>query len=236
MKLSTYHSFLLAATLSLLLAGSSHASADIIVITGGDPGEGYAPFSSNIFAAVNTGSSNSYTLQGVTFTSTDPHISITSTDAINSGSSYLYFGNSTADDLALSNIGGTDIYNVGTGAITLTISGLTVGTTYQLDSFSGLNTNYVARNMVVSALGATTVTDATPGDYIGDGHLYDFRQILQPNSFGVITVTYTAPDLGDATLNGFSIAATPEPSATALLGLGLLLVGWLSRIRPFTHR
>ena len=51
------------------------AAASTITLSGGDPGEGYAPLGTT-FAAVNVGEALAFTVQGVNFAVSDPRISL----------------------------------------------------------------------------------------------------------------------------------------------------------------
>jgi len=218
--------------LAFLAFGFISARADIIVVTGGDLGEGYAPLPVT-FAAIDVGSTTSYTVQGVTFVASDPHLSLTSTDTIGNQPSYITLSPTpTTDDVNMANLIANMKYGEGAD-LTLTITGLTVGTTYQLDTISGWQVNYSSNVMTSSAAGATTVVDSmSGGQKLGDGKVYDFRQTLQPDGTGKIVITYSSTNgFNDSSLDAFSITTTPEPSAGLLLGLGLLTVGGFCRWR-----
>ena len=62
-------------TTALLAVAATSAQAATITVTGGDPGEGYAPLAS-VFAAVNAGGAGGLTVQGVTFAASSPNITI----------------------------------------------------------------------------------------------------------------------------------------------------------------
>lgn len=232
--------FSIALYLGLLGASASSAHAQIFQVTSGDPGGGYDP-QAVTYAALNLGGSGTLTLQGVTFTNSNPNVAITTTPYyFDTGPTDLFLPTTTPNDASLTTLASMAFFGAPysyTGAsLVLTISGLTVGTTYQLDTFSGLQDNYGARDLSIVAAGATTETLASSGGLIGNANFYDLKQSLQPDSSGVITVTYSdgpIPNMSFA-LSGLSItspASAPEPSTWALLGVGLALLGFAARRR-----
>ena len=207
---------LLTPLLALTLATAT-SQASLIPLTGGDPGEGFAPLPFTI-AAVNLGSPVGFTVQGVNFAASSPNITFTAPFAVET--SYNPFAPTTANDSALRAIGATQIFNV--APFTLTISNLALGTLYQVDSFIGGVTNTATEQ--VSALGLTPANDVVPLSTAGV--FYDVRQTLQPDATGKIVLTYSASSSVGAFspfLNGISVTsaappAVPEPG-TALAGV-----------------
>ena len=212
-----------------LCAGSAFTSrAALVALTGGDPGEGFAPLALT-FAAVNFGSPVGFTVQGVNFAASSPNITFTAPFAVET--TYNPFAPTTANDAALRAIGATQIFSL--APFTLTISNLDLGTLYQVDSFIGAAFN--AATEQVSALGLTTANDAVP--LSPAGVFYDVRQTLQPDATGKIVLTYAATSAGTVRtfLNGISVTSAappivPEPG-TALFGLALLGTALTRRAR-----
>src|SRR5262249_34581293 len=108
----------LAGALVLSTTLSVPAAASTITVTGGDPGEGYAPLPIT-FAALNLGSAAVFTVQGVTFGASDPRISLSSVTTSNENVASL---GASANDLALLSVVQSSVGNL--GPITVTITGL----------------------------------------------------------------------------------------------------------------
>ncbi len=209
---------LLTLTATLFAGAALTSHAGLVPVTGGDPGEGYAPLAST-FAAVDLAGAGGFTVQGVNFTASDANITLSAPFARTT--TYIPFASTTANDAALRAIIQTEVFN--TAPFTLTISGLALGTLYQVDSFIGENANIATEQ--VSALGLTAANDSVPLNSLGV--LYDVRHTLQPDVTGKIVLTYSATGGGVAPfLNGISVTSAappvvPEPG-TALFGLALL--------------
>jgi len=213
----------------LCLAGtivSVPAAASTITLTGGDSGEGYAPLATT-FAAVNLGEAAAFTVQGVTFAATDPHISLS---AVTNGSMNVANLGASANDIALQSVFHSSVGN-DTGPLTVTITGLTPGVTYQLDYFVGYQG--AGRTELFSSVGSATVNDSLVYPTIGvGGPAMDVRQLVVPTAGGTIvttiSITSPAPDFGTI-INGFSVTTgpvttptVPEPASMLLVGSGIV--------------
>jgi hypothetical protein len=223
--------------LAVALAAAASADASITIVTGGDAGEGFAPLPL-IYAAAVYGGTPAQTVQGVTFQTSNPNLTLSYSGSLYTYQTGLYLTGSSADDIAMRNIASYNTYT-GTGTLTLTITGLDPATTYQVDSLAGLASNFSARVMNVTATGATTVTDAMSGaQTLGDNNLYDYSQTLKPNASGTIIMTYQiangppSPVISGVVVSS-AAASVPEPASGLCCGLGALLLAggrrWRSR-------
>jgi len=205
-----------------IFAAAPSATAGIVILNGGDAGEGYAPLS-QFFGAVDFGGLGGMSVQGVAFTASNPNFTLSTTT--NQAGIYptAPFTVTTADDSSLLAIARTSVYN-NPGPITLTIGGLTVGTLYQVDSFVGLDTTFSGRTESITATGAIVLNDSVA---IGTGStsLFDIRHLLAPDAAGNITMNYAATGFPAPNINAVSVtsvtSAVPEPT-TALFGVALL--------------
>ena len=203
------------------------AAASTITVTGGDPGEGYAPLGTT-FAAVNLGEALAFTVQGVNFAVSDPRISLSAGAPSNQNVANL---GASANDLALQEVIHSSVLN--SGPITVTITGLAVGITYQLDYFVAYQG--AGRTQQFSSTGLSTVIDSLVYPTIGvPGPTMDVRQLLVPNAAGMIVTTISitdpAADFGSI-LNALSITTgpvvgpgpvVPEPASMLLVGTGIV--------------
>ncbi|MEZ0253993.1 MAG: hypothetical protein ACAI37_01880 [Chthoniobacter sp.] len=222
--------------LALALVGAVSAHASINIVTGGDAGEGFAPLPL-IYAAVVYGGTSAQTVQGVNFLTSNSNFTLGYSGPLYTYTTGMAVSGSSANDIALSSIASHQTYT-GTGTLTLTIFGLDPTTTYQIDSLSGLQVNYSARTMNVTATGASTITDVMSGaQQLGDGNFYDFSQTLKPNASGVITLTYQitsgppSPGISGVVVSS-ATASVPEPASALCCGLGALLLAGTRRRRP----
>jgi hypothetical protein len=218
--------WIVAAAMAGLCVFTAPAQASTISMTGGDPGEGYAALSST-FGALDLGGVGGFVVQGVNFTASDPHIALS---PVLAGQAVFFDLGDTPNDNSLDSILFTVVFQQ-PGPITVTVTGLTVGTSYQFDYFLGL----IGGNRTVqfSAAGITTIVDTAV--LSGDGAALDVRQLIAPDAAGQVTVTVSAiagfPSPIMSALSITSDQATPIPEPASFLLLGTAFAGVMLRHR-----
>lgn len=267
------HQALLVAVTAGIVLGQA-ASASVVALTNGGPAGGLSLDAANVVAAQDAVSSAEATasspntvptevVQGVTFNSSQGGVNVSITYDPAPGDSGIFTPEtpdqfSTSDPnnaplLAIDNAG--LLYNSHSKPapqITATITGLTPGGTYTIDSLASVlgYGNYqggAGRSEIVSA-GPTALTPtATDQADIFNGNLYDIHQTGVVATGGTIVVTYSGtanpayqnggtgqysndewPNDG-AVLTAVIVTQVPEPASLGLLTLGGL--GLLARRR-----
>jgi hypothetical protein len=207
---------------SLGLAAASHAN--VITVTSGQAGGGVVINPARVVAAVDAfgQQGNTNVVQGVTFTTTNPHVSISQAyggqvsgggpNAIGS-----FDGSVNPNDVALTNIDRSIIY----GGQTITLSGLTPNGAYNLQLLT-TDGGYNERMEDFTING--THTDTVD---VQVGQTYNVTNLVHADGSGTITVLMSEnlsnPNLQDPnpTLAAV-ILSTPEPSSLLLGGLGVV--------------
>ncbi len=210
------------AIISVTLFGFTAArSAVIVQLDGGDPGEGYSPLA-NVIAVESFGQPNpNLPVQGVGFNTNADSINITSI----TGSLFGGFGfpsETTANDVNLGDAIGGIIFN--SVSLSIEITGLNVGQTYQIDSFFALlggSTRYFSIDTVGSTTSVGTGTLTSP--FLA----YILTESMMPDSLGNINITYSAFTDSSETITDFPVlnavsvtSAIPEPSIIGFLFVG----------------
>jgi hypothetical protein len=99
------------------------------------------------------------------------------------------------------------------GFATISFSDLDLSSVYNFSAIGGRNSGGIDGNIEV------TTGTGTGGTLLNDGTILDFS--VTSDASGVIVLKFAGPDSGqNATFNALSITSVPEPSTTALLGLG----------------
>lgn len=206
---------------------TAHATASIIELTGGDPGEGWTP-SDNIVYAYNLLSGGTRTMQDVTFTilgSTAGNADLSFESGYWSTNGYVQgitlFG-STANDASLRLLldGGFTAFQAPPITSTVTFNNLTPGADYQIDLFVG---NHTQNNTTDSI--TTYNYSLNGGDYetyTGQkDHAYVISLFAAADASGQITLT----ELGGSSaannpgICALAVAQIPEPATLSLLPL-----------------
>jgi hypothetical protein len=215
----------LVGALALTCGIAQVASGAVILVTGGDPGEGFAPWPQTVaavdFLDTHTTHDGLHTVQGVTFESSSPHISLPPLS--NAGGNIGFNPENTPDDEALGHIIDGLRYS---NAITITISGLDPTKPHRVELFAALTepSNQPSRLQTVS------VTSGSPqqGDnqVIEYGKVYIFRYDVFPTALGQIVLsldtivneqyTSTSP-----VINAIAVTV-PEPATLGLLAAGAM--------------
>jgi hypothetical protein len=223
------------------LLGIAHGAtligqANVITLTGGSLGQGFSPLGVNV-QSFHVGGST-ITIQGITFGPELPHIKFPSDlqeDTYNAGGNInagtLGFTGSTQDDLNMISllqgfryVGGNTIFDVAanTNYVQYTLSGLTIGQTYQLDLFTVADSN--PRYTQFQVIGGDTYQDNLETTMTAKILQY----ALTPDASGNIYIQYGfggAGSDGSGLLSAVSLTMSiPEPSTWALLLCGFILI------------
>lgn len=183
---------------------------------------------------------SSGSLNHLAYNASDGYLYYTTTSNVNNGSS----NNSTTanpqptDTVSnnLEDLVKTDVNYTGGEAdsLVITISGLTVGQTYDLDLIQS-NTCYAQRDQSIYFNNSPT---ATENNYLwssssssGSAYIYDSNDDVTAVGAGVITVTITSTTSGQPpVINGVVVSSvTPEPATLGLMSVASL--GLLARRR-----
>lgn len=175
------------------------------------------------------------TVQGVLFPTGASNLSITG-GAITYIGSQAAFGptdtdettDPTANDSALLNlIGDQTLFTPNT--ITATISNLTPGQTYKIDSLLS-DVGFATRNETINYNGnATPAESFLVGGALGtnSSDIFNASNLVQAQANGQIVATYTSTTAGQGpVLNALAVSTIPEPATLGLIatGFGLLLL------------
>ena len=212
----------LAVGLTLLISAQA-VQATSIVLTGGDPGEGYAPLPNTFGALTLGGSGSALVVQGVSFAVSDPNIAVAS--GINTPVALIALGSSVDDDNLESILSQAIFANA--GPIVFTVSGLTIGKLYQLDYFIEFLGSPRTYQFSAQGVGGPIIDTLAYG---GAATPIDIRQLVSPDATGTIVVTASSiAGFANPLINGFSVTV-PEPSTALLLAFGLLGLGGRRRL------
>jgi len=113
-----------------------------------------------------------------------------------------------------------------TNAITLTMSGLTPGQTYEFEWWKNVSNGFQSHTTTATAGNAVSLNSNTSGGTpggIGQFALGTF--VADATSSETITFSSALQD----TLNGFQLRVVPEPGTLSLVGLGLLVAFGMRR-------
>lgn len=123
------------------------------------------------------------------------------------------------------------------GTLTLTISGLTAGETYNFEAWSWRDGLGSTQNVTYTPIAGTggsaavaTYMSAAPTS-LDD---YNVEMAVTANLSGEIVVTISAGTFNGTVINGFEVSAVPvpEPSTLAFATVGVALTGLIRRRRP----
>jgi len=209
-----------------LLACVSPAHASVVLLSGGDLGEGLTLIPANVVAARHVRDLNP-TLQGVAFPTNSGLIIFSA-----SGGGFLYptayvANSNTSNDLALNSLMNTAIFGNASNLI-VTVSGLNAGQSYVtnllLTEYAGPGAGQ--RDLNFSYNGGTAIDAFRTGSApLG----YNVQNNAVANNFGIITIAINSP--GEYIDNVFTtgnfpvlsaviVSSVPEPSSFALLAIG----------------
>ncbi|MBT8037279.1 MAG: PEP-CTERM sorting domain-containing protein [Verrucomicrobiae bacterium] len=140
-------------------------------------------------------------------------------------------GPSGADPFDEANVITDGIFNnnAGNGTAVFSFTGLAASSSYNFSAIGGRETNgddgaIIILDAATSFLGNSAITTEVNYSLLNDGTVRDFS--VTSNGSGEIFFEFRKASTGDtdgsATINGLSIegAVVPEPSSTALIGLG----------------
>ena len=208
----------------LTLGAASQASAQVITLTGGDTGEGFAPRSA-VHAAVSFNQTGVGPVQGVTFDTNASAVAMAGQDAGTFGGG-ADFTETTPDDTNLGKVFFKGFYTSGT--MTATVSGLIAGREYQVDSFIGAlgagdfpDSNGRYETVQVFAADGITLLAGPDAFSITPPHVngnlspaFDLRQTFTPTS-DTVRIRYSSPTY--ALVSGIAVTYTPASTDCNLL-------------------
>jgi len=230
-KIKGHQAALLAGSIFISSSIASHG-ATIATFTGGDVGEGLALTNYNLEYAVNLGADQAdVTVQGVTFTSaTSAGLTVGAVNLASNWGAVKNYGSSSNDD----NLEGImrnallDWFGANPDSRTVafnTGNTLTIGETYRLQMFFHEPSDGVANRFFdISVEGSLIVDDfnSTQGDGLSaaQGYVVTYDFVAGDEALDILL---TAGSTGnpDPFIQAFTLHVVPEPSSTALLGLGL---------------
>lgn len=206
------------------LALAFPAAAAVTTLSGGDPGEGFAPRYTTIAARdffPNAGQVP-LTVQTVTFPTNDTAITLPGGPSLGGTAPSL---GASANDTAFSTVLKNIYYG---GTMTTDVSGLTAGLPYQLDLLVATN-GFGSRRMRVEFRDSSNAVLFSELPFIIlSTNAYDISRTIVAPADGIIRVaaigapdaTYTDPNAIVSAL----VVTLPEPASLSLLALGCLLV------------
>ncbi len=238
----------------MTLGFSAAVRASVIQLTTGDP-TATAPVGStsvtlsNVVDAIYTPVSNSalntgagtLTWQGVVFSATNANVSRAATNPqwftpfvadTSSNAGFTNVSPSAEDTNILNLVNAGQAYDASNSAndMSVTITGLTAGSSYRVDNIVSL-VGSSSRPDQVSYDGAPAVQADTLANPTSNG-IYDIYDTVSADSNGTIVVDYTGPN--GPFYNAVIVSSVPEPATLGLVaigGLGLLLISRKRAIR-----
>ena len=193
----------------------------VIILTGGDAGEGFAPLN-NTYAAVSLSQNGVGSVQGVAFNTNASAVTMTGNPgAAGGGANFTQV--TTDDETDDENLAKVFTHGYYDGSsITATVTGLTAGLVYQLDSFIGVMGSSGRTEYVQVFDGLTPLTANQQVDLLGASPTlspaYDIRQTFTAPAGGTVQVKYTGSFF--PLLCGVAITyADTTPSAPAITGI-----------------
>ncbi len=232
-----------AVLMALGLAGPAVVNASVIQLTTGDPTATaptgstsvtlsnvvdaiYTPVSSS---ALNTAAST-LTWQGVAFSATSANVTraagapqwfIPPSSDTSSNAGFTNISPSAEDTNLLNLVNAGMAYDASNGVdnMSVTITGLTVGSSYRVDNIISL-VGISGRPDQVSYDGATPVAADTISSASPNG-IYDIYDTVSADSNGEIVVDFTGPS--GPFYNAVVVSSVPEPAMLGLVALGGLV-------------